>query len=151
MGYFVIGENGELYGPADITTLNEWIAQGRIAPTTMIQEELGGARFAASLLKDLNFGENYPQTYSAQATDRGDSEFKIAWIMGVLGLFCCSFCGPIGIFYAFSAKKKGHAQATAALVFCSLITLISIVWTIFYLRMGGIEGILRELGLPSIK
>ena len=44
MRYFVIGANGELYGPADIATLNQWIAEGRLTPTSMLQEELGVLR-----------------------------------------------------------------------------------------------------------
>ena len=30
MDYFVLGNNGEKYGPADIVTLNVWISEGRI-------------------------------------------------------------------------------------------------------------------------
>lgn len=143
MRYFVIGEDGELYGPADLTTLNDWIAQGRLAPTTMIQEEFGGARFAASLLAGLSFSANYVRP--GITPDPGDQEFKMAWIMGIVGLLCCSICGPIGLMYGFAAKKKGHSKAIAPIVFCAIITLVSIVWTIFYIQMGGFEGMMERL------
>ena len=143
MRYFVIGEDGELYGPADITTLNDWIAQGRLAPTTMIQEEFGGARFAASLLAGLSFSPNYVRPGTGR--DPGDQEFKMAWIMGVAGLLCCSLCGPIGLAYAINAKKKGHPNATAPIIFCAIISVISIIWTIFYFKMGGVDGMMRAL------
>lgn len=142
MRYFVIGEDGELYGPADIATLNEWIAQGRLAPTTMIQEEFGGARFAASLLAGLSFSPHYVRP--GHTPDPGDQEFKMAWIMGIVGL-CCGLCGPIGLAYAISARKKGHPKAVAAIVFCTIITLLSITWTVLNIALGGPEGMLERL------
>ena len=145
MRYFVIGTNGELYGPADIATLQQWIGQGRLLPTSMIKEELGGAQFAASMLKELNFGMGHPQMVPYGAQLDGHQEVKTAWIMGVLGILCCSFCGPIGLVYAIVAKRKGNPNATAPLVFCAAVTILSIVWTIFFYKMGGIEGMMKAL------
>ena len=55
MRYYVVGDNGQQYGPADVQTLNQWVAEGRLLPTTMLQEEAGGARFAARTLPGLQF------------------------------------------------------------------------------------------------
>jgi len=146
MRYFVIGANGELYGPADIPTLNQWIAEGRLLPTSMIQEELGGARFAASLLKELQFGASYPRPIQyGIGSMPGDQEVKAAWILGAVGFVCCSICAPIGLVYAIIAKNKKNPRALGPLIFCSIVTVVSIVWTIYYTKMGGIEGILRNL------
>lgn len=37
--YFVLGQGGAKYGPADVATLNQWAAEGRIAPGTLFEEE----------------------------------------------------------------------------------------------------------------
>lgn len=145
MRYFVIGEDGQLYGPADVSTLNQWISQGRLAPTSMIMEELGGARFAASLLKELHFPSNYPRTFGTASVQPGDGEVKTAWILGVVGLACCSLCGPIGLVYAIVAKRKGHPKAVGPIVFCAIVTIVSILWTVYYVNVGGLEGILRGM------
>jgi hypothetical protein len=145
MGYFVIGPNGELYGPADIATLNQWIAEGRLQPTTMLQEELGGARFAASMLAELNFGANYPRGATASTLEAGAAELKMAWIFGAVGFLCCSFLTPVGLVYAILSKKKGNPKASVAIFVCALLCLLSIAWTIFYYQMGGMEGLLRRL------
>ncbi len=144
MRYFVIAENGELYGPADLETLNQWILEGRIVPTSMIQEELGGARFAASLLEGLQFS-----TSPVPPPIGGESDFRSAWVFGVVGLFCCVVCAPIGLFYAFSAKKKGHPNALAPIIFCSLVTVFTIAYSIFYWQVGGIEGLMKKLQIPG--
>ena len=36
MYYFVIGDDGSRYGPADIDTLVAWAAEGRIVASTML-------------------------------------------------------------------------------------------------------------------
>lgn len=148
MRYFVFGNNGEIYGPADIPTLNQWIAEGRLLPTTMIQEELGGARFAASMLRELAFarpGETaYPRMPYGQVNyDNGASDVRMAWILGGVGLVCCAFASPFGIYYAAIGKKKGNPNAIGAMVFCIVVTLLNIAGYIMFQRMGGWQGIMR--------
>lgn len=145
MRYFVIGANGELYGPADIPTLNQWIAEGRLTPTSMIQEEFGGARFAASMLTELNFNASYPRGAAASGAEPGDQEFKIAWIMSIVGFLCCTYLTPVGLIYAIIAKRKGHSKATGAVVFSAIIVVISIAWTIFFFKIGGLPGLMKSL------
>lgn len=145
MRYFVIGEDGQLYGPADIPTLNQWIAEGRLRPTTMIMEELGGARFAASMLKELNFPSTYPRDFLPASMLPGENEVKTAWIMGAIGLLCCSFFAPIGLVYAIVGKSKGHPRAVGAIVFCTFVILVSIAWIYYYFNNGRLEGILRGM------
>jgi len=131
MRYFVIGSNGELYGPADVETLNKWILEGRLSPTTEIQEELGGVRFAASLLEGLSFGSSYPRGMvpPQQIIDNGATEMKNAWIYGLIGLFCFGIVlGPVGLVYAIKAKQKGHPQAVGGIILCSITTLGAMVW-----------------------
>ena len=150
MRYFVFGNNGEIYGPADIPTLNQWIAEGRLTPTSMIQEEFGGARFAASMLRELAFarpGETaYPRNPYAQPNyDRGAQDVKMAWILGAVGLVCCALASPFGIYYAAVGKKKGHPSAIGAMVFCIIVTVLNIGAWFLLQAMGGMEGIMRGL------
>jgi hypothetical protein len=56
MQYFVIWNDGQKFGPADLTVLNEWVAQGRITPTTELESVVDGSRMQASSLPGLNFG-----------------------------------------------------------------------------------------------
>ena len=149
MRYFVVGVDGELYGPADIPTLNQWILEGRLMPTSMLREELGGAQFVASRLPELNFPAgphtaNYPRQGGYMA-DNGAQELKTAWILGIIGFLCCAICSPIGIVFGFQARKKGNPNATGAIVFCSTITVLNIAWVIYYTTHGGIAGIFKGL------
>jgi len=151
MRYFVFGNNGEMYGPADIPTLNQWIAEGRLLPTSMIQEELGGARFAASMLRELAFVRPGETSYlrnpyvQQQIYDNGAQDVKMAWLMGAISLVCCPLTSPFGIYYAAVGKKKGHPGAIGAMIFCIFVTLLNVIgWAIFQ-AMGGWEGIMRSL------
>jgi hypothetical protein len=55
MRYYVIGPNQVKYGPADISTLNQWIREGRILPYTEIESEDGSSRVSAVRLPGLVF------------------------------------------------------------------------------------------------
>jgi hypothetical protein len=55
MRYFVVADDGTKYGPADVETLQGWISEGRLLPTTLLEDEGSGARIAASAVQGLNF------------------------------------------------------------------------------------------------
>ena len=71
MDFFVLGNNGEKYGPADITTLNVWISEGRLLPSSQLQSTQTGAISVASQVPGLMFPENsfqQPPTQTAPPT-----------------------------------------------------------------------------------
>lgn len=53
--YFVIAADGQKYGPADVPALNNWIAEGRLQPTTMLQEENSTLQVEARGVPALKF------------------------------------------------------------------------------------------------
>ena len=55
MGFFVIADDGNKYGPADLATLNAWIAEGRLQPNTILEEVQTMERRPASTVPGLNF------------------------------------------------------------------------------------------------
>lgn len=73
----MIATDGQRYGPADIQTLQSWIQQGRILHQTVLEEEMGGARIAASAVGALQFGSPNPtaapltQSYTSQSSPYG--------------------------------------------------------------------------------
>ncbi|MGV3618610.1 MAG: hypothetical protein ACO1SV_25080 [Fimbriimonas sp.] len=117
MRYYVLSDDGQKFGPADVQTLNQWIAENRLLPTQMLEEEASGARFAARSVPGLNFpppadatppggpygaapgaGPGQPQagyyrppggtTYSAPGDD-GSRDITPAWILFGVGIFSC--------------------------------------------------------------
>ena len=42
MDYRIIGDDGREYGPADLDTLRQWAAQGRVSPLTMVKRSDAG-------------------------------------------------------------------------------------------------------------
>ena len=142
MRYFVIGDDGQKYGPADVATLNGWIAEGRLLAVQQLEEEESGNRLAASAVAGLNFpiqstqqfapGQPYQQHYvrpDANFGDDGSKELKNAWIFGWLSLPCCGIVGIVlailGIQSANKAIAKGHPNAQGAKVLC----IVSLVLT----------------------
>lgn len=55
MRYYVVADDGRKYGPADLTTLNQWIGEGRLFSNATLEDESNGARFAAASLPGLTF------------------------------------------------------------------------------------------------
>jgi hypothetical protein len=60
MGYYVLGDQGQKYGPADVATLNQWVAEGRVLATSMLEDETSGTRMAASAVRGLQFAAPNP-------------------------------------------------------------------------------------------
>jgi len=63
--YYVIGDDGQKYGPADLALLNSWIAEGRLMPTQQLEDESSGMRIAAGAVQGLSFPLQNPQSVAA--------------------------------------------------------------------------------------
>jgi hypothetical protein len=48
MEYFVVGLDGQQYGPANLQTLEGWAAENRIMPTTILKDAVNGQTLPAS-------------------------------------------------------------------------------------------------------
>lgn len=55
MYYVVDPSTNQKFGPADLATLNQWISENRILPTTVLEEAASGNRFNAAQVPGLNF------------------------------------------------------------------------------------------------
>ncbi|CEK15438.1 Protein of unknown function (DUF2628) [Chthonomonas calidirosea] len=67
--YYVLAQDGNRYGPADIPTLQQWIDENRILPTTMLEDASTGQQLPASALSELRFPTVMPQpTMPSQPT-----------------------------------------------------------------------------------
>jgi len=64
MGYYVLGDQGQKYGPADVQTLNQWISEGRLLAHSQLEDEESGARMAASVVSGLSFAPAAPPVAS---------------------------------------------------------------------------------------
>lgn len=101
MGYYVIAQDGNRYGPADIPTLQQWVREGRIAPNTTLEDEFTGTQIRASLLPELSHlfpsqpvppGDSYRQP-PPMTGGRPSSRATTALVLGILGLLCCGLLG----------------------------------------------------------
>lgn len=53
--WYVIGRDGQKYGPADLPTLQMWASENRVRPDTMLEEEGTGAQVLAQSVAGLTF------------------------------------------------------------------------------------------------
>jgi len=97
LGYYVIAQDGNRYGPADIPTLQQWVREGRIAPNTTLEDEVTGTQIRASLLPELSHlfpsqsvppGDSYRQP-PPMAGGGPSGRATTALVLGILGLLCC--------------------------------------------------------------
>ncbi|MBV6458881.1 MAG: hypothetical protein HONBIEJF_02020 [Fimbriimonadaceae bacterium] len=55
MEYYVLGADGNKYGPADVPTLNTWAQEGRVLPTTLLEDFQTGQKLQASAVVGMQF------------------------------------------------------------------------------------------------
>jgi hypothetical protein len=53
MQYYVIGPDGNRYGPADVPTLKLWVSENRLTPQTMLEDVSTAQRMPASAVDGL--------------------------------------------------------------------------------------------------
>ncbi len=153
MQYFVIAPDGQKYGPADVMTLNQWVQQNRVTPTTMLEDAATGAQIPASQVPGLVFTappsnqnpynaapgyQQYPR--DGFSGDNGDGDVKKAWIFGTVGLLqCCPVVfSALGIYYASQGIRKGHPGAKNAQIYCICTLILGlVVGVIFQTRLSG--------------
>lgn len=134
--------HGNRFGPADISLLNEWSAQGRIAPNTVLVEEASGAQMMAHQVPGLNLPTHMPppgggfgpisggaaaygNPFGSQpnaAFDGSAEASKSLWMSGI-SLVLCAIIPCIGIIpaimaigYASSASRKCAPNGSTAMV-----------------------------------
>ncbi len=136
MRHFVHGSDGKKYGPADLDLLLEWREDGRIAPETLLEPEVGGPPFEAR-----NLAELFPQPQEPvrmEPTERGYAEYPTppvqpvapdqtkslataTWLLGGCSvLFCPLLLAPAAIVCAVLARTKGHPQGNVLVVYAVL-------------------------------
>jgi len=144
--YFVIGEDGQKYGPADVATLNGWIAEQRLTPTQQLEEEASGVRMAASAVQGLNFpvqaaqnpyagGQPYQSNYvrpGAVYGDDGSKDVTNAWLYVVAGFLCCVLFQIGAIQSANKAQAKGNPNAAAPKIVAIVLLCLQGIGTVIY-------------------
>lgn len=127
MRYYVIGADGNRYGPVDMTQLQAWVGEGRVTRTTMVVEEMSGQQYAASAIAGLNFpmtgpevnapaGSGYYHRPGYGAPQGGAYDPRPAPNTGLtIGLAafsmicCCLIGGIVSLIYAIQANSQASA------------------------------------------
>jgi hypothetical protein len=145
--YYVISSDGQRYGPADIETLNQWVAEGRLLPHQMVENEDTGERQTASSVEGLNFqaaaapivdayapGQQYQQHYYRPNTFDATSQKDVttAWVLGAFGILCCGcigiFTSIFGLQAANRAIAKGNPAGNAPRTFNIVVLVLNVIW-----------------------
>lgn len=166
MSYFVVDSNtGQKYGPADIDVLNQWIAEGRIIPQTVLEDADTGSRIGAGAIAGLNFGiapppatpkppsaDVFPNSASSSDAPFGapspyprdigtssDQSGKIigSYVCSVIGIFCCPIvlCS-VGIMLANQAKDAGDQRGATAKTVGIVCLVIGILFGVLSLGLN---------------
>lgn len=132
MRYFVHALDGQVYGPYEVDALNQWIAEGRIIPTTVLQPENGNLRVAASTVQGLfwSTGQNF-NTYTPQRINNGKLEHRAAWICLLASLVLCCLpanfhiaTGIAGMVLGVISFRKGQTLGALALILNLLLVVL---------------------------
>ncbi len=68
MKYYVVWPDGQRFGPADVDTLTQWAAEGRLQETTELEDAATGARLSAASVPGLIFTSPAPAQPAAPSS-----------------------------------------------------------------------------------
>lgn len=164
MQYFVILPDGQKFGPADLATLNQWAAEGRIVAGCEIEDlatrvrtpatampglTIPGTQAATGTSKDWNqpptAGSPYPRSGYGTGTSPGQTELTVAWILGAVTFaFCCPVLPGVGLYFANKSLSLGNPGAQAAKIFNLVVLILSglvyLGYAIFFIAMISTAG-----------
>ena len=153
MPYFVVGSDGNEYGPVDIDTLKQWATENRIQPTTSLRDEQSGVRGLASQVPGLftasapavstsppmgppsgNPSYGNPTVDYPRPSDQVNDSFPVRTFLyplgGLISFFVCGGFGFIfagyGVYYAYQQFQSGSKWGVAALVW-SIVCMVAIL------------------------
>ena len=173
--YFVVGEGGQKFGPADVPTLTQWAAENRLTQTTELEDAVSGERVMASQVAGLIFpmaatgmsgysGEmmektkrptpsshmaDYPRGERYVDPEAGKKEFTTSIVLSVLGPLCCCFLPFIGLHYANKASLAGHPNAKTAKTVAFVCIAVSVIFSIIgvFMNLAAFQGLSGGGGL----
>ena len=134
--YFVVDTaSGQKYGPADVPTLNAWIAEGRMNAQSTLEDADTGERIVAHMVQGLSVGPAAPST---GAYGEMQSPYPRA---GVGGSSFSQY--PPGIYFEFITKSWEYIKANmgmwavATIVFYAAAMAVSMPFS-FMAEMFGL-------------
>jgi hypothetical protein len=155
--YFVIGADGQEYGPANLDALRVWVQEGRIYPATMLKNAANGQVIPASSVSGLFPNVAPPPTYGSPPAayprmgapvapaNTGSSDVWGAIIRSALALvFFFVFrglgiiVGGYAVYYAYRGYQKGHPHAMTAIIIS--VTAFLIICVGWFLRARTMSG-----------
>jgi hypothetical protein len=132
--YKVIGSDQQVYGPVTIEQLRQWLAEGRVIPSTLVQAE--GAKDWKPLSSLPDFAT--PPVVSmppAPARAESDGMAMAALICGILSNLCSCFglvfviLGLIFSLIVLNRPEGGPGQKERPMALAGLIlSLIGLLW-----------------------
>ncbi len=163
MNYFVVDQtSGQKYGPADLATLNQWVVEGRVTPTTMLEDAATGQQVLASSVPGLSLGvppSTAPPPAAAQVANPYPRQFEQApglpvsseqsgliiasYILSAVGLCFCPIAFSGGaIACAVVAKNRGDQRGQTAMI----VGIASLVLGIVIGAMLAASGVMNRIG-----
>lgn len=155
--FYVVGDSGKKFGPADLKTLRQWVKENRILPNTMIESSDGSVIEAQYIMGLFDAEEeapplpmvesaapeqlqpvdtNYPRDAQRDTSNDGHVYGAWAWVLSTLVLvplcFPCStvLLGPVAIFAAMKAKNEGYPLGKGVVRFAIVSNILGFVFGI---------------------
>lgn len=148
----IIGGDGQEYGPVELTTLQEWARQRRVAASTKVWDSRTGnwqpAAQIAELAEAFGIAPEPPAVNPVIPSPMPHTNVLAVWslLLAIVGLSCCgcsSFIAIILGIISLSQIKERHESGRglaiagiAVAIFSILLgALVGLLWTVFRFRL----------------
>lgn len=156
--YGVVGTDGVVYGPVPVAALFEWIAQGRVVPTTTLIDYQGRPLMAAAVpelqgafpMPTQPYAPGYPRpdaAFYAPPTKRKSVALLLAFLLGFLGAHRF-YLGHTGSGLAMLALNVAALAFVTDWQMAILIEVVATIWLIADMAMIGAGKLVGTDGRP---
>jgi hypothetical protein len=117
--YYVIADDGQRYGPVDIATLNQWIADGRIVRHTNLEDAETGVRMAAPAIPGLLLPVPASNSFlNDNFVQMGWASGALSVILGLSGTFFSLVAAALGLLWSIRAREAKYEYANLMIALC---------------------------------
>jgi hypothetical protein len=163
--YFVVLPDGQKFGPADVRLLNQWISEGRVLSTTVLEDAQTGQRLTAGTVPGLTVAQaapspqfppagmsapppanysHYPRGGAISGADNGQNDLTLAYVFAAIGLVMCLgggfMCSVVGIVFPILGlvyAKKAEDKGNPSANSAKILSWIALALQIAGMILGG--------------
>ena len=148
----VHGNDGNTHEAPSLAALQEWVNEGRVIQSTIVEDLLSGTEGPASAIEGLTFpkldvssGQQGSSAYPRAPSSSPDWAIHLPLVKAIIATLCCSPVGLVALIYAAKVpeilargdRERAYKVARIANLWSNVALLSGFAWYVLFSKFLG--------------